>query len=67
MPDQTDLERADLDARRRALWEAKGYEVREGFCPECGHGLILRHRTRHNDGSDRWVCTSYAQCELSVG
>jgi ribosomal protein S27AE len=54
-----------VEAKRRMMWEAKGYEVR-GACPECGWGLILRH-----GGDDqppgRWVCTSYGQCELSPG
>jgi ssDNA-binding Zn-finger/Zn-ribbon topoisomerase 1 len=57
--------RADIEAKRRAMWEAKGYEV-QGTCPECGHGLIIR-KLEAGEPAGRWVCTSYAQCELSVG
>jgi hypothetical protein len=59
-----------IEAKRRAMWEAKGYEVK-GPCPECGWGLILR---KLNDvgpegyvGPGRWVCTSYGQCEVAQG
>jgi len=58
-----------VEAKRREAWEAKGYEVK-GTCPECGWGLILRRREKVGPegyaGPGRWVCTSHAQCELSV-
>jgi len=58
-----------VEAKRREAWEAKGYEVK-GPCPECGYGLIIRKLDENEDdtwNAGRWVCTSYAQCELSVG
>lgn len=61
-----DQDRASTERKRRAMWEAKGYEVR-GACPECGYGLVLRKLGEGDGPAGRWVCTSYGQCELAPG
>ena len=52
-------------ARARRSWERVGWETHDLPCSECG-SVVVRYR-EPREGLNRWTCTNYGACEMSVG